>query len=79
MLTTRLRYHPQFGFSRGYALERTQIQVGNDVWIGADAKILYPTRSIGDGAIIAAGAVVIEDVPPYAIVAGYPSRQSWLF
>jgi acetyltransferase-like isoleucine patch superfamily enzyme len=67
-------YHPNFRFTRGYELERVQIEVGNDVWIGDGAKILYPTRKIGDGAIVAAGAVVIEDVPPYAIVAGYPAQ-----
>jgi len=67
-------YHRNFGFTPGYELERVQIEVGNDVWIGDGAKILHPTRKIGDGAIIAAGAVVIEDVPPYAIVAGYPAQ-----
>jgi serine acetyltransferase len=36
--------------------------------------ILYPTKRIGDGAVIAAGSVVVEDVPPYAIVGGYPAR-----
>jgi amino acid adenylation domain-containing protein len=67
-------YHSRFGFSSGYELDRVQIEVGNDVWIGDGAKVLYPTRKIGHGAIVAAGAVVIEDVPPYAIVAGYPAQ-----
>ncbi|MCA0902162.1 non-ribosomal peptide synthetase [Microbulbifer agarilyticus] len=67
-------YHSRLGFSAGYELDRTTIEVGNDVWIGDGAKILYPTQKIGDGAVIAAGAVVIEDVPPYAVVAGYPAR-----
>ncbi|MBK8001072.1 MAG: hypothetical protein IPK15_20770 [Verrucomicrobia bacterium] len=49
------------------------MQIGNDVWIGSDARILYPTSRIGDGAVIAAGAVVVEDVPPYAVVGGYPA------
>ena len=47
--------------------------VGNDVWIGMQATIL-PGVSIGDGAIVAAKAVVSADVPPYAIVAGNPAR-----
>lgn len=47
--------------------------VGNDVWIGARVLILGGV-SIGDGAIVAAGAVVTKDVPPYAIVAGVPAR-----
>lgn len=67
-------YHPQFGFTPGYELDRVQVEIGNDVWIGADAKILYPTKKIGDGAVIASGAVVVEDVPPYAIVGGYPAQ-----
>jgi len=47
--------------------------IGNDVWIGARAIILDGVR-VGTGAIIAAGAVVTKDVPPYAIVGGVPSR-----
>ncbi|WP_346838371.1 amino acid adenylation domain-containing protein [Microbulbifer sp. SAOS-129_SWC] len=67
-------YYSELGFSPGYELDRVQIEVGNDVWIGDGAKILYPTRKIGDGAVIAAGSIVVEDVPPYAVVAGYPAR-----
>jgi virginiamycin A acetyltransferase len=47
--------------------------VGNDVWFGTEAMVL-PGITIGDGAIVAARAVVSRDVPPYAIVAGYPAR-----
>ena len=47
--------------------------IGNDVWIGTDAKI-KSGLSIGDGAIIAAGAVVTKDVEPYAIVGGVPAK-----
>lgn len=46
--------------------------VGNDVWFGTGAMIM-PGVTIGDGAIIAAGAVVTRDVPSYAIVAGNPA------
>lgn len=74
LATHGMFYHPNFGFTPGYELERVQIEVGNDVWIGDGAKILYPTQKIGDGAIIAAGAIVIGDVPPYAVVGGYPAQ-----
>lgn len=49
------------------------IMIGSDVWIGTRAIIL-PEVSIGDGAIIGAGAVVADDVPPFGIVAGVPAK-----
>ena len=53
--------------------EYLPVTIGNDVWIGTKAVILDGI-SIGDGAIIAAGAVVTKDVPSGAIVAGVPAR-----
>lgn len=47
--------------------------IGNDVWIGAGAKVMSEI-TIHDGAIIAAGANVVKDVPPYAIVGGNPAK-----
>lgn len=47
--------------------------VGNDVWLGFEALIM-PGVKIGDGAVVAAGAVVTGEVPPYAIVGGNPAR-----
>ncbi|MBM7495169.1 virginiamycin A acetyltransferase [Micromonospora luteifusca] len=47
--------------------------VGNDVWFGYQATVMPGVR-IGDGAIIAAGAVVTADVPPYTIVGGNPAK-----
>ncbi len=52
----------------------TPLSIGHDVWIGFNALILPHTRKIGNGAVIAAGAVVNKDVPPYAIVVGNPGR-----
>ncbi len=48
-----------------------KIVIGEDCWIGNGALIM---ANIGDKAIIAAGSVVINDVPPYSIVAGNPAR-----
>ena len=47
--------------------------IGNDVWIGSLAGI-KTGLTIGDGAIVAMGAIVTKDVPPYAIVAGVPAK-----
>lgn len=49
------------------------VTIGNDVWIGSNALVMGGV-SIGDGAIVAAGAVVTKDVPPYAIVGGVPAK-----
>ena len=49
------------------------VVIKNDVWIGTRAMIMEGV-TIGDGAVIAAGAIVTHDVPPYAIVAGVPAK-----
>lgn len=53
--------------------EYDHIVVGNDVWIGTKA-IIMDGVNVGNGAIVAAGAVVTKDVPAYSIVAGVPAR-----
>lgn len=64
----------QISFSdQSYFKEISRIEIGNDVWIGANAIILDGV-SIGDGAIIGAGALVNKNVPPYAIVGGVPAK-----
>lgn len=49
------------------------IRIGNHVWIGMNATILKGV-TIGDGAIIAAGAVVTKDVPDGCLAGGVPAR-----
>lgn len=53
--------------------EKISVEIGHDVWIGARVIILEHVK-IGNGAIVAAGAVVTKDVPPYAIVGGVPAK-----
>jgi acetyltransferase-like isoleucine patch superfamily enzyme len=50
-----------------------RIQIGNDVWIGCNC-IIMGGLSIGNGAIIGAGAVVTKDVEDYAVVGGVPAK-----
>ena len=57
---------------QGFEEERPVV-IGNDVWIG-DRVIILPGVHVGDGSILAAGAVVTKDVPPYAIVGGVPAK-----
>ncbi|RUR52558.1 CatB-related O-acetyltransferase [Aeromonas veronii] len=53
--------------------ESKEVIIGNDVWIGTSSIILDGVK-IGNGVVIAAGAVVTKDVPDYAIVGGVPAR-----
>lgn len=76
--------HPMFYSDRGQSNpvlvekplfeEMPVTEIGNDVWIGARA-ILRTGVKIGDGAILAAGAVVVKDVEPFSIVGGVPAKH----
>lgn len=54
-------------------LESSPIEIGEDVWIGAQCTVLKGVK-IGSHAVVAANTVVNKDVPPYAIVAGSPAK-----
>lgn len=70
-------YLPDYGFTAESHVEiapkNGKIVIGHDVWIGRDSTILTNV-TIGHGAIVAAGAVLTKDVPPYAIVGGVPAK-----
>jgi virginiamycin A acetyltransferase len=55
------------------APSRGDTVVGHDVWLGYRA-LAMPGVTIGHGAVIAAGSVVVSDIPPYAIAGGNPAR-----
>ena len=55
------------------AQSKGDIQVDDDAWIGCGAMVLSGVH-IHQGAVVAAGAIVTKDVPPYAIVAGVPAK-----
>ena len=72
--THSILYASMYGFTDHPYYDRFSepCVIGNDVWIGAGAQILRGVR-IGDGAVIAAGAIVTKDVEPYAVMAGVPA------
>jgi acetyltransferase-like isoleucine patch superfamily enzyme len=72
--THPLLYNPIFGYVKTDQLVRPSLIIGNDVWLGANSIILPNVSTIGNGAIVGAGAVVTKDVPPYAIVVGNPAK-----
>lgn len=64
---------------QNWALTNGNVTIGNDVWLCANCVILSGV-TIGDGAVIANGAIVTKDVPPYAIVGGNPAKLiRWRF
>lgn len=67
-------YNPELGKVKGGSIQFNNLEIGNGVRIGHNAIILHPTERIGDGAVITAGSVVYANVPPYAIVTGFPAR-----
>lgn len=69
--TAMLSTHPA-GFPDGFEVGPLT-RIGNDVWIG-DHAVVMAGLTIGDGAIIGAGAVVTRDVAAYDIVGGVPAR-----
>lgn len=65
--------HPTPVADRRSGITVAPIHIGVNVWIGAGATVLGDV-SVGDGAVVAAGAVVTRDVPPATLVAGVPAR-----
>lgn len=70
-----VRYSPWIGSEAMIAsnYRKEKVDVGQDVWIGYGAIILTGV-TVGRGAVVSAGSLVVKDVPEYAIVAGTPAR-----
>ncbi|MBR6030660.1 MAG: CatB-related O-acetyltransferase [Bacteroidaceae bacterium] len=69
----RWKWHDEWCRDTGFRESDKPITIGNGVWIGMRCLILDGV-TIGDGAIVAAGAVVTKDVPPFAVVGGVPAK-----
>lgn len=83
----RIATSPEFAFHDEYTqysptarnnqlasdVTRARTAIGNDVWMGFGVQVM-PGVTIGDGAVLAAGAVVTKDVEPYTIVGGVPAK-----
>ena len=67
-------YNVLLGMVQKETINRHALEVGHDVWIGANAIILPSVKKIGNGVIIGAGSVVTKEVKPYSIVAGNPAK-----
>ena len=73
--TSGLFHNPAFGMCDDWIGDGLNpLEIGNDVWIGANAVILPEVNRIGNGAVVGAGAVVSKDVPDYGVVLGNPAR-----
>ncbi len=68
------KHHNNAPFENSLIRDNQPVVIGNDVWIGANVIIL-PGVHIGDGAVLAAGAVVVKDVGNYEIVGGIPAKR----
>lgn len=55
-------------------LPKSELEIGDDVWIGRNVTILGKVRRIGNHSIIGACSVVTHDVPDYAVVVGNPAK-----
>ncbi len=73
--THPLFYNPIMGMQKKDNLNRPNLIIGNDVWIGANAIILPSVKKIGNGAVIGAGSIVTKDIPAYTIIAGNPAKE----
>jgi acetyltransferase-like isoleucine patch superfamily enzyme len=72
-MTTYVNHNLFNGDLKKNIIHSNQIKIGNDVWIG-HGVIILGNVTIGNGAILAAGSVVVKDVQPYSIVAGNPAK-----
>lgn len=69
-----VKWQRKLAGGRNLRQDKGPMRIGHAVWIGANALVL-PGVDVGNGAVVAAGAVVTKDVAPFAVVAGNPARE----
>jgi acetyltransferase-like isoleucine patch superfamily enzyme len=70
LTTTHAASHPERRCGASYS---RPVRIGRGAWLGSRSLVL-PGVTIGEGAVVGAGALVSKDVPPHAVVAGVPAR-----
>ena len=73
IVATNHRFTDPHQLIKNQGFDNANTTIGDDVWIGAHAMVLTGV-TVGRGAVVAAGAVVTQDVADYAIVGGVPAR-----
>jgi phosphonate metabolism protein (transferase hexapeptide repeat family) len=74
MYRSAMYWDDEYDDAEWFAKRRSRrTTIGHDTWIGHGAQI-KPDIVMGNGAVVASGAIATQDIPPYAIVAGVPAR-----
>lgn len=69
-----VKFYPELKhLIKDFGVTHGDVNIGSDVWLGRDCKVMSGV-TIGHGAVVAAGAIVTRDVPPYATVGGIPAK-----
>lgn len=71
--TSGFFFNPATSFAEADFVPRVRLKIGNDVFLGHNVHVIVPTEEIGDGAVIGSGSVVAGNVPPFAVMVGYPA------
>ncbi len=67
--------HPNWSLlAKHFPMTAGHLDIRDDCWVGVNA-VIYPGVTVGPQSVVAPGAVVTRDVPPYSIVAGVPAKK----
>jgi acetyltransferase-like isoleucine patch superfamily enzyme len=72
--TNAFFFNPAKNFTSAEFVPRVRLRIGNDVFLGHNVHVIAPTQEIGDGAVLGSGSIVMGNVPPFAVMMGYPAH-----